>query len=469
MVGGCVGTPEGRQIPAPRRIIAMERALDEVGLTGTVSAGQGMTSGVISSKVEEIRRILGEDIIPGSLNVVLSSPCRFSNETALRTLDDRRLFWRAAVRGTPVWIYRWRGSTLHLAELVSSVHLRKELGLSDGEQVEIRVRSRDVAPLSLRSRLVWSLFWRGRLDWYYRYRGYSIFAERCAGLFRGTQKDMGLLANVKTNLKSRPRVVRFVYRIREYFGLRPRYTFARKPAGTEVDQVQNLIEYGKTSGSDYTASMFPAGYHSVSVAGVRLEGQRDPAGRLDLVPFDFGGKSVLDIGCNQGGMLHALQGRIKHGVGIDFDARLINIANRIKAANDAHNLHFYVFDVERDPLDLIRDLCPEQKVDIVFLLSVCRWLPNWRDVLRFSAGIADTMLFESNGMAEQQDQQINALSDLYPNVDCLAEKSEDDRRLKNRMLFLASRPALQAHLAGGEARQASVGGATPVQVSSETR
>src|SRR5690606_17596708 len=106
----------------------------------------------------------------------------------------------------------------------------------------------------------------------------------------------------------------------------------------------------------------------------------------------------------------------------------------------AHNLQFYVFDLERDPLELIRDLCPEQKVDIVFLLSVCRWLPNWRDVLRFSAGLADTMVFESNGMAEQQARQINSLSDLYPNVECLAERSEDDSTLKDRKLLLASRP-----------------------------
>ena len=410
-----------------------------------------MTSDVISSRLDQIRRILGDEIIPGSLNVVLPSPCKLNNETAVRTLDGRRLFWRAELQGVPVWIYRWRGSTLHLAEIVAAVHLRKKLGLSDGDRVEIRVRRQDVVPLSRSSRFVWSLFWTGRLNWYYRYRSYSIFAERSAGLFRGTQKDMGLLANIKTNLKSRPRVVRFVYRIRGYLGLRPSYTFTRQPATTTVEQVQNLIEYGKTSGSDYTASKFPAGYHSVSVAGVRLSGQRDPAGRLDLVPFDFGGKSVLDIGCNQGGMLHALQGRVRNGIGIDYDARLVNIANRIKAVNEAHNLQFYVFDVERDPLELIRDLCPDQKVDIVFLLSVCRWLPNWQEVLRFSAGLADTMLFESNGMAEQQAQQINALSDLYPNVSCLAERSEDDSRLKDRRLFLASRPEPAAKLSGDEA------------------
>ena len=57
---------------------------------------------------------------------------------------------------------------------------------------------------------------------------------------------------------------------------------------------------------------------------------------------------MLDIGCNQGGMLYELSNRIKYGVGIDYDSRMINVANKIKSHNKLNHLDYYVFDLEKE-------------------------------------------------------------------------------------------------------------------------
>jgi SAM-dependent methyltransferase len=218
------------------------------------------------------------------------------------------------------------------------------------------------------------------------------------------------------------------------------YVFERLPIEPAVDdeersrrQLLNLLNYTKTSSSSYSARRYPAGYHTIEIDGSRIQGQRDPRARLARVPIDFRGKTVLDIGSNQGGMLFALDG-IKWGVGIDYDSRMVNAANRIRAARGATNLDFYVFDLEKEPLALIEDFLPS-RADIVFLLSVCAWLSNWRDVVGFAARSSDAMLFESNGTEWHQAEQERELQRRYASVEPLARASEDDPKQKRRRLY----------------------------------
>lgn len=222
----------------------------------------------------------------------------------------------------------------------------------------------------------------------------------------------------------------------------PAFQFKRVPldgGGTfrerSLGQIRNLLNYTKTSGSVYSADRYPAGYHTIEMFGQRLQGQRDPAKRLQMVPLDFEGKAVLDIGCNQGGMLFQLHNP-RWAVGVDYDARMINAANRIKSLRNASNLNFYVLDLEKDPLELIEDFMPEPKADVVFLLSVCMWLSNWRQVIDYCASLADSMLFETNGSAELQESQVEYLTGLYAgDILALADRSDDDPGQKQRKLF----------------------------------
>jgi SAM-dependent methyltransferase len=210
------------------------------------------------------------------------------------------------------------------------------------------------------------------------------------------------------------------------------------PADQEWIRIRNILNYTKRSGSVYAAEEYPAGYHSVVIGDARLPGQRDPSFRLDKVPVSFHGKTVLDIGCNQGGMLFAIADRIKWGVGIDYDARMVNAATRISVAKQMSHLRFYVMNVEQEPLERIEDILPEGQVDMVFLLAVCMWIKNWREVIAYAASLAPAMVFESNGTAQQQSEQEEELRRIYRRVEQLTEASTDDIKQRARKLFYCS-------------------------------
>ena len=210
------------------------------------------------------------------------------------------------------------------------------------------------------------------------------------------------------------------------------------PHRRDAKQIINLLNYSKTSNSSYCADEFEAGYHTITLNGEQLDGQRDPTTRLQNVPLDFADKTILDLGCNQGGMLFQVADRAKWCVGLDYNPNLINVSNRIRAAKGAFNSNFYVFDFDRQDLQLIRDFLPGERVDVCFLLSVCMWLKNWRAVIEFAASVSDFVLFEANGTERQQQEQIEGLRNSFRNVRMLADQSPDDPTQKRRKLLLAS-------------------------------
>lgn len=185
--------------------------------------------------------------------------------------------------------------------------------------------------------------------------------------------------------------------------------------------ITNLLNYSRECPrSDVSGQIFPS-YYNMEVKGKLITGQRDPQDRLRLLPADlFLGKSVLDIGCNHGGMLLAIDG-FEWAVGVDYDARLINAANRV-AGTLRSPIRFYVFDLQREPVDLIGDFLLEPRVDIVLLLAVCPHIRNWREVIEFAAGISRTMVFEANGHEYEQLGQIRHLMRFYKNVKLLADR-----------------------------------------------
>jgi SAM-dependent methyltransferase len=220
------------------------------------------------------------------------------------------------------------------------------------------------------------------------------------------------------------------------------YDFSRRPAiwpNAEFDQILNLLDYTKTSGTSYSAMNFPAGYHEIVLGDQIIGGQRSPKARLGQVPYDFSGKTLLDIGCNQGGMIFALADQLRWGIGLDYDYRMVNACNRIRSIRSLDNLGFYVFDIDRDPHGLIEDFLPDSGLDVIMLLSVCMWVDQWRQLIDLCHRIAPVMVFEANGSEVQQNEQIEVLRRTYTKVTLLAETSEDDPGQKNRQLLLAER------------------------------
>ena len=205
-----------------------------------------------------------------------------------------------------------------------------------------------------------------------------------------------------------------------------------------IKKVMNLLSYTRRSETSYSGYNFNTGYHSLEIGKYSFDGQRNPKMRFKDLPFSLEGLSVLDIGCNQGGMLHAFADQIKFGVGVDYDQRMINVASKISAYNQTSNLSFYSFNLEEENLDYLQDFLPENKVDVVLVLSICIWVKNWKEVLVKAKSLAEKLVFESNGKDIQQEEQIDYLKSLFTKVELIHERSEDDATQKFRKLLVCS-------------------------------
>lgn len=419
-------------------------------LRGQVAPGRGLASAHLAGLREALQARTGQALCPGSLNVVLEKPVLLRDDAAdCFTSPYRMMVWPASIGQEPVWVYRWVDAPLHVAEVLSPLHLRRHLRLSDGDDVIISLHDSHIVPTGLLGRIGWSICWLGRRRWHYSRDRYAKWALKIARQFGATQRPprgIGELMKsaVKVAIKRLPVVGKLLmsFKERRRYGSRHDYEFRQAPLDGCADdgeralvQVQNLLNYTKTSNSNYSAQKFPAGYHTITIGDQTLRGQRDPAQRLALAPIDFAGKTVLDLGSNQGGMLLQIRSQVRWAVGVDYDSRMVNAANRIKAAAGAENLQFYVQDLENEPLDLIRNFLPAAKADICFLLSVCMWLRNWKQVIDFAKDISDAMLFESNGSDDQQREQIAYLKQRYASVTLLSDTSEDDPSQKARKLL----------------------------------
>ena len=422
-------------------------------LRGHVVSGRGKATGDLAKFERELSEAAAQPLHPASVNIVLKRPIRFADSRAYIFDQGRRLLWPASANGIDVWLYRWRECPLHIIEVLSAVNLRERLGLRDGDKLTLTVDPRCLEPIGRAAHLAWTALWSGRKRLAYSSDAYYEKTMRASTHLGAAQQQpavTGVAATVAFFAK---------YVIRQTLGLlrisptRPaspepvRHSFVRLEAESCADpgerqfrRIQNAVNYTKTSGSVYAATKFPAAYHTLYLNGRRVPGQRDPLRRLALLPVDFTGKSILDLGCNQGGMIHPLSAQVKWAVGIDYDPHMINAANLIRNSTGAHNTAFYVLDLQNEPLDLISDFLPEERADVCFLLSVCMWLKNWKDVIDFAQSHADSMIFESNGTQQQQEEQIAYLRTRYDSIGLLADSSEDDPTQKNRKLFHLTAP-----------------------------
>lgn len=202
--------------------------------------------------------------------------------------------------------------------------------------------------------------------------------------------------------------------------------------------VFRILDDVRRSGASYSGLSFIVGYHSLELNGRMFRGQRECSQRLAQVPYDFTNKVVVDLGCNTGGMLHALSPLITRGYGFDFNPKCVNAAQSIKLLNGSNHLQFFTFDLDRDDLLLLPSFISHNYVDICFLLSVCMWLKRWRIVVDHAAMLAETLLFESNGTVEQQGEQVELLRAHFTQVDLISGSSPDDPLQGFRRLYLCS-------------------------------
>lgn len=209
------------------------------------------------------------------------------------------------------------------------------------------------------------------------------------------------------------------------------------PEDTRILKTMRVVGYATEADLPYSGTIYPMGYHSLTLRGRYFWGQRECSQRLADVPYDFAQKVVLDLGCNCGGMLHALANTILAGVGVDCDPRCVNAANTIKWLNGTPNLNFFTLDLDREPIRMIDDFLLDKRADICFLLSVCMWLKDWKRVIAYAAKTSETLLFEANGDDEMQSEQEAFLRLCFMKIELINSESTDDPKQNRRVLYLA--------------------------------
>ena len=204
----------------------------------------------------------------------------------------------------------------------------------------------------------------------------------------------------------------------------------------EINKIVKLLDYTKEKNA-YSGKKFEAGYQTHKLGNKVIVGQRDMSKRFEKIPYDFTNKTVLDIGTNQGGMLFEIADKIKYGVGIDYNPKLINVANRLKSFSQVTNVDFYVFDLDKEQHSMIDNFLKTEKVDICFFLSMCRWVNKWRNVIDYIFKVSDTLLFEANGSQELKEQELEYLNKKYKKIILLSNLSPDDKNPnRTRALYI---------------------------------
>ena len=209
--------------------------------------------------------------------------------------------------------------------------------------------------------------------------------------------------------------------------------------------VLNILSYSIGKKRKTFGHGFEAAYHTVVLDDEEYKGQRDIDKRLENIPIDdvLMNKTVVDLGCNAGGMLLELSGWIKRGIGFDYNSKVINGANAIANYNGKKDVEFYTFDLDNEPLEMMDNFYFGEKPDVFFVLAIALWVKKWKQVIAYCADRAPTLIYETNGDKPFRDEQVEYLKTLYSNVTMLAERCDDDNRdsekiKKARQLYLCT-------------------------------
>jgi len=184
---------------------------------------------------------------------------------------------------------------------------------------------------------------------------------------------------------------------------------------------------------------FKSGYHTMEIEGEVIQGQRDLDKRFEYIDYDFKGKTVLDLGCNTGGMLFKIGHEIKQGVGVDFNTRLINVANLLRYVNHDDELSFYVFDLVKEPLDQLSNFMRDP-IDVCFMLSISYNVSTWKEVVAWCRKNTKTLIYEAHGTDDFIKEQVQILESHYSTVKRLSAVCTDDNDgPKSRQLFICEK------------------------------
>jgi hypothetical protein len=175
------------------------------------------------------------------------------------------------------------------------------------------------------------------------------------------------------------------------------------------------------------------GYHSFNIYNFNVVGQRNPKHRLDIIRqyVDFTDKTVVDLGCNSGGMLLHLP-EIKQGCGIDYDENCISFANEFVDILGYNNtVSFVKGDLNNVHIKTHYDIC--------FLLSIGSWVKNWKQLYTQCMNTSNTIILETNNDKEGIPQLELFKQHNYDVKMISAYSTDDSTNNYGRKMYLISK------------------------------
>lgn len=194
------------------------------------------------------------------------------------------------------------------------------------------------------------------------------------------------------------------------------------------DQLIKTTNYQNYNGWGNRRTDF--GYHSFDIDEIHIRGQRIPKDRLNKIRsiISLENKNIIDFGCNVGGMLFHIP-EMKNGLGFDYDINCVTAANNIKNILCNNKATFHQFDLDKSNYETLKDFI-SFKPDIIFLLSIGKWITNIEKLFDFCIKYESDIVLETNNKQTEK-HHINYFNkNSYESI-LISDKSDDDILKKN--------------------------------------
>ena len=194
-------------------------------------------------------------------------------------------------------------------------------------------------------------------------------------------------------------------------------------------KTMKYILQGTTNNSHYNGwnNRTSYGYHSFQMNNLDIIGQRQPYKRINYMRqyLDFTDKTLIDFGCNTGGMIFHLP-ELKQAYGMDFDGKCIDVCNKISHLLKYKTVHnFECQDLNYFDFSLFLTKRGIEHIDVIFLLSLGSWITNWRLLYEKSFQYAKYIVLETNN-DEEGKPQLELFRSFNANINMISDASIDD-------------------------------------------
>lgn len=159
--------------------------MQNLSIKATVVSGRGIGASLVKTTQENLSRLLGETVFPGTLNLITNEPFVFILATPF---DPKNKYYAipATINDVPCLLSTGKSFPFHVFEVIAAHPLRQKLGLTDGATVTISTSAQHLTPLAGWKKKVWELLYLGREDSFYKEETFSRLRDNL--LFRRASK-----------------------------------------------------------------------------------------------------------------------------------------------------------------------------------------------------------------------------------------------------------------------------------------